>query len=447
MDDPYGSLTIKGVPSITTFFVLPKTESSVNLPLSDKFGETVSAPGLADKLHNFEDHMNSQIAEYRFKNPTGDTLVAERNEAAQRLDNTARYQAALGFGPDFATHINRKIDKTYDGKLPVENESSKPRSRGDTFTHVTAQGTVVGIDSARDGTGLFNSTIQVTRKDGLQLNFKLTEDMRITDLEDGGLAIYYAATGMSRVFDAEGRESTVQGEKNALGTSGNDLIINVSGKHIDAGDGDDTIFNFADNATILGGAGNDKIYLSSEKPTNVTVDGGTGDDAIVGEDIQNATIVMKEGTDSLTAYYLTGSNITSNGNNAIKIRTLSDSQLVSRNGLVDMNIANILDSSLSIDRVKALSSSLIRGSNLSFGDDAVTLNAYSISESHINTGRGNDSITAYWMTNSFVNTNAGDDTIEVGRSMDSSTVDIGSGKNTVNASEKINSHIYGRRNG
>lgn len=421
-----------------------KPELRENLTGSGPLRVEGNLTNVADKLVNFEDSFDARLAEYRLKHPTPATLIAERNEAAQRLDDAARYQAALNFGPDFVTHITSKIDRDYNAEVPVEDESSKPRSQGETFTHVTAQGTVVGIDRVRSIDNLMsvNNTIQITRKDGLQLNFELTEDMRITDLEDGSLSIYYASTGISRIFDAEGKESTVQGEMNALGTSGDDLIINVSGKRVDAGNGDDTLFNFADGAEILGGAGNDKIYLASREATGVTIDGGAGDDAIVGENINGATITMEEGTDSLTAFSLNGSNITSSGDNRLNIRLFSNNRLTSRNGLLDMKIENILESSLSIDRAKAMSVDSIQGSNLSFGASDVTLNACLVSGSRILTGGGNDVITVYGLTNSFINTNGGDDTIEVGRSAIDSTVFSGDGNDTINVYKNFDSRFY-----
>lgn len=389
-----------------------------------------------------ENCFHARMIEYRLNNPTAAELVAERNETAQQVDAATRYQSAQSFGPDFATHISSKIDRDYNAEVPAEDTSNKPRARGETFTHTTAQGTVIGIDRVNAHSMRDNNTIQITRMDGLQLNFELTEDMRITDLEDGSLSIYYAATGISRVFDAEGKESTVQGEMNALGTSGDDLISNVKGKRVDAGDGDDTIIHFADGATILGGAGNDKIYLASMETTGLTVDGGAGDDAIEGEHIHNSKIVMEDGTDSLTAFIMNRSNITSSGNNKMNLGIFSDGQFVSRNGLLYLKIQDILNSSVSIERAKPMSADIIRRSHLSFGGGDVILSAFSISDTRILTGGGYDMIRSNWLRNSFINTNGGDDTIEVKGTAIDSTVFSGNGKDTVNIYENFDSHVY-----
>lgn len=342
-------------------------------------------------------------------------VTAERDEAARQMDPTGRYQAALAFGEDFAGYMGSNINLVDEegfthNSADVDMAAYRP-SRA--FTTVSAQGTVVGIsavaaEAGRTGEGSPEIHLaQITRKDGFQLNIELDDDIRINDLEDGGLSIYYASSGITRTFDANGRETVAQGEINVLGTDGDDIIINKSSSRVDAGDGDDIIVNLADNTELRGGDGNDTILLASARTKSVTIDGGAGDDVIVAQEIENASIVMGDGNDSLTAAQIFGSTISSSGDDAIKTNGFAKSKLTSRNGALSTDIASILESTVAIDRVKGdFSIAEIRGSRLKFGDGNVFLNSNWIMDSEIELGKGDLTMNAVGLMKSSIS-NAG----------------------------------------
>ena len=79
--------------------------------------------------------------------------------------------------------------------------------------------------------------------------------------------------------------------------AGNDSIGNHGGHEngndlIDAGDGNDTIDNHANRLTLKGGAGDDSIYNGSY---NVSIDGGDGNDTIISESPSN-NVTINGGT-------------------------------------------------------------------------------------------------------------------------------------------------------
>lgn len=359
--------------------------------------------------------------------------IAARDEAVRQQDPAARYQAALGFGPDFVDFINGNINVAdKNGYKDNSNELKKAHFEGQTSTCISAQGTIIGVDRISEHPGKNEkNTIQITRKDGFQVNLELDDDLRINDLDDGSLSIYYASTGISRIFDAEGKETTIQGEKNVLGTSEDDIIINTFSRRVDAGDGDDTIINFGENVEILGCAGDDNIFLHSCFTNGVSIDGGAGNDTIVGYDISESNIVMNEGEDVLMSMRIAQSNIVSSGNDTIKTQQFHESKLTHSNGLMNIDIGGILESSLTIDRVKPFSSNVIRRSSLSIANGDVFFNTGGITGSSITTGSGNDRITTRDIHDSNLNTGDGNDIIRNKGCTDDSSLNTGNGVDTI----------------
>lgn len=375
----------------------------------------------------------------RNREASASELVAARDEAARQMSASDRYQAALGFGTDFAklltTHLNQ-----------LDEKGNKQQGALDTFkahtaTTVSARGTVIGLGCVKLGSSE-NNTIQITRNDGFQLNLELNDNLRINDLEDGGLAVYYASSGVTRIFDAEGKESIVQGETNALGTAGDDIIINRSGTHIDGGDGDDIIINFANNVDIQGGDGNDKIFLMSGTTENVTINGGAGDDTIIGHQIDRGVIVMDQGNDSLTVNDIICSSISSNGDHSIKAGGIAESHLTAQNGSLNLDAGCISKSSVSIDKAENISVDHFLWSNMHFGDGNISLSAKSVIGSNLIFKSGNIFLNLGGVTESNIQTGNGNDTIQIKNNIMYSTINTGEGNDTISSHEATNSYIF-----
>lgn len=366
-------------------------------------------------------------------------IAAMRDEASGQTDAATRYQTALEFGQDFASYMDNNINLLNEAgrKYTSDDLRHATNRQSSAFTTVSAQGTVVGISyTVVEGGGYFQQkpeiyTAQITRKDGLQINLALDDDVRINDLEDGGLSIYYASSGTTRTFDAEGKESITYGEPDALGTDGDDIIINRSSMRVDAGAGNDTIINLADGAELLGGDGDDQIFLTAVESKDVTIDGGAGNDRIMGQSLSNATIHLEDGNDSLTATLVQGASITSSGDDALKIDKLVDSLLTSRRGALSTDIGALLESTVDIERVQnSFATDSIRGSSLRFGDGDISISANSISESDVKLENGDLSINANLIHGSTITHNNGNNKI-TGNIMNS-TLDLKIGNNDLN---------------
>lgn len=376
-------------------------------------------------------------------------IAAMRDEAARNMEAGQRYRQASELAPDFADYMNENVNST-----PIKNGKSSSGDAGrasfvpQEYTFTSSRGTVVGIsaiaaeNSASIQNGADAHIVQITRKDGFQLNFALEDDIRINDLEDGGLSVYYASSGITRIFDAEGRETVVQGEQRLLGTEGDDIIVNRAGVTVDAGSGDDVIVNLADNASLYGGAGNDKILLPSATTENCVVDGGAGDDVIVGQRLERATIVMNDGKDSLTAQNVVDGTVASTGDDSVKINMLKSSSLTSNDGTLAADLGSILESSLSISRTDDIAIHA-RGSRIVIGQGNISsflsLNAseLTLEKGTVNVQSGNflDSsfsgnvdfanITATWVLNATLSLQGGTTRLEGGNVYDSTVVTDG----------------------
>lgn len=350
-------------------------------------------------------------------------VVALRDEAAQQVGAAARYQAARAFGQDFSAYIESNI--TVVGEFGKQNRAALDRAfnsmHSQAFTTVSAEGTVIGIsrivaedERLRPDLILEVFTAQITRKDGLQINITLDDDVRINDLEDGGLSIYYASSGVTKVFDAEGRESVSQGERNVLGTEGNDIIINRRSLRVDAGNGDDLIINLANNAEILGGDGNDSIFLPMVESKGLRIDGGAGDDRVVGARLHGSKITMEDGNDTLIAADIQNSNITSSGSDRIKSWRFIGTSLVSKNGNLNFEVSNLLDSNVKAEKIqKNISINNIRGAKVHIESGDISLSTRYIADSKLFFGYGNVNINALGVIDSEIYHSSGGTDISV----------------------------------
>jgi hypothetical protein len=62
--------------------------------------------------------------------------------------------------------------------------------------------------------------------------------LRINDLEDGGLSVFFAQSGLTKIYDANGLERIdAEMPETGLGTEGDDVIINLRSAVVNAGGG------------------------------------------------------------------------------------------------------------------------------------------------------------------------------------------------------------------
>jgi hypothetical protein len=335
-------------------------------------------------------------------------IAALRDEQAKALNAEERYAAAQSFGTsDYAADVEaaglpgaQRLTGMGENDLFKTSQAINVASKQGTI--VTVASIVATADPATafpfpflsyaDSTSSYIASI--TRQDGLQINLALNEDIRVNDLEDGGLAVYFAQSGITHMYDAAGNKSVLESEGGALaGTAGDDILINRFGSFVDAGDGDDTIINFAHNATILGGNGDDKIFVPVSA-NNVSLDGGAGNDLIVAHRLDNSTITMLEGDDRLVAGNVSGT-IESAGNDVIRAGSISGA-IHSDTGGLHLTAAGSI------------------AANISLGDADNTIKSRgSIAYSQIKLGDGNN-------------------TIDSGGKIEKSSIKLGDGDNTVN---------------
>jgi hypothetical protein len=246
-------------------------------------------------------------------------MAKAKEQAAAEKTTEQRYAEALAAGNDYANTIENALSTgvTHEGREAIRaNEFDNPFLKKErTNTYTTEQGTIIGVSGMmadNDWENLTAYTLQITRKDGLQLNLDFNEDVRVNDLENGGLSVHYAQSGLTRIFDAAGNETQTKSEGGELkGTAGNDVLINRHSKNVDAGDGDDVLINLASNVNLAGGNGNDKI-INMGKTLGVNIDTGAGDD-VVYANFQNGSLNLSQGKNTVYANSLWGETLLGDG--------------------------------------------------------------------------------------------------------------------------------------
>ena len=205
--------------------------------------------------------------------------------------------------------------------------------------------------------------------------------------DSGSKVTIDAGAGDDKIFNGGSNSSISAG-------AGNDTISNDGDNvTIDAGGGDDSIDNYGDNVTIDAGDGNDKV--DNDYDSNVTINGGVGNDTIRngGSDI---TIDAGAGNDYIRN---TGSKVTIDaGAGKDKIYNYGSNSSISALDGNDYMLNGSDGDSVSIDAGAGNDSIENYGSNVS-----------------INAGAGNDYIYNYlynWYGDSVtINAGAGNDTL------------------------------------
>ncbi len=252
--------------------------------------------------------------------------------------------------------------------------------------------------------------------------------------QDGNDSIYNGGSN-NTVNGGAGDDSinnTTNSDSTIYGGDGNDYIKNLGSKAKIVGDGgDDTIDNHVYNATLSGGAGNDKISLLPGAKENLIIyNAGDGNDTISGLD---ATSTLSIAGDAYTSEKSGNDIVVTVGEEKI---TLSGAANLSK-----VNIVGTKDERLNITNYT--SNTVITGSSYddtisNYGQNVTiqalggndTIKNFQANYVSINGGAGNDSISdKSWF--STINGGDGKDTIVRYNSGKTSSIDAGSGDDIV----------------
>lgn len=232
--------------------------------------------------------------------------------------------------------------------------------------------------------------MNINRKDGSRISYSFTGNTRINENEDGSMSIYFSAINKTHLYDHSGNITEVDGDILAGDNSGDDIFINTTGLLVDAGDGDDIIISWADNASIIGGSGDDTVILGENVQRN-TVDMGYGNDTVIAHDgVTDTDISLGEGNNAVFIDTLTGGSLTAgNGNNYI-----------GKNESEGMHVR--MGASIAVgdgDNTFQLGS-IVHGASVSAGNGDNTLSFYSVHDDvSITFGNGNNKIDGYGLYN------------------------------------------------
>lgn len=378
-------------------------------------------------------------------------IAEARDKAAAEKSAEERYADALAFGPDYMTSLEKGVQMgaTIEDRADMFKTDAIPNcwiagpNRSASSTTVTEKGTVIGISSI-EAVNTFSGemkpyNLQITRKDGLQLNLDLSEDIRVNDLEDGGLAVHYAQSGLTRIFGADGSETQTREEGGELkGTVGKDVLINKHSASVDAGDGDDIIINLRDNTKITAGDGNDKI-INMGYTRNVDINSGSGDNAIYSR-AQGGSLDLTQGSNKVFMDQFSGNISLGDESNALTVNSLFG-KLSIGNGALSAEIDSIFRVNLAhaegatgqaTIKSRSIYDSTIdlRGHNNGVPTSGNTLTADTIDFSKVYTGEGDDRVDVRSLHVSTLDTGAGNDTVSV-TTMGLGKLDTGDGDDLV----------------
>ncbi|WP_027178139.1 hypothetical protein [Maridesulfovibrio bastinii] len=321
------------------------------------------------------------------------------------------------------------------GDSGSSDEISVSSSSGTTVSLKIQPPDIFGNDAGVEDT--YSAT--VTTVSGLQFDLEISDDARITDTDDGGVSVTFRGSGEVHIYDASGNKTVRKDSTDTFtGTDRDDIFINLRGSEVDGGAGNDSIINFADNATLRGGDGDDEIILARSVAGN-TIATGPGNDSLRGHDITASHVDMGEGDNSVEFNNLgQGSSMTlGDGNNKIDIGNVwNGSSVKIGNGDNQLDIRGIRNNSSVIagsgdNFLKT--NGIHANSSILFGDGNNEIDTTRVSEnSSIAMGNGNNVMDAVYVTkNSAIKFGDGNNEIGIQSVSDQSAVIIGNGNNEI----------------
>lgn len=273
-------------------------------------------------------------------------------------------------------------------------------------TETTNDGKQVTVSSSPDG-----ANIEILLTDGNKIAIDgVTSDVRFSTQEDGNIVM--VTNSKTITFDAQGNKiSEGEGGDPLQGSDSDDIIINFNGSQVDGGNGNDLIINFSDQASIYGGAGNDKVVIANSLASNLNVDLGEGDDSFIMADMQNAssiTIQGGSGNDNIQIGSVRGASTALNidggaGNDKISMNraVVGSANINANDGNDKINIKDIL--------VNSGQDAIISGGS---GNNDISIGfMHGVS---LNGAKGNDTINIGYASNSIIDGGEGDNEITIG---------------------------------
>lgn len=195
-----------------------------------------------------------------------------------------------------------------------------------------------------DDSKVVGYSASITTSSG-KLDISFVDSVWIQQMEDGRTLIYYKESDATRSFSSDGSYTEESG--NLLKSDTDSIIINVAGD-VHTGNGNNLIFNWADNATISTGDGDDTILLA-EDMKDVKISTGNGNDKVAGGEITNSTIHLGTGNNELYLNKATGSTLSSGFGNTT-VRSFDRLQTLEDDGMLVVGALNLDNSSLALGK-------------------------------------------------------------------------------------------------
>lgn len=288
----------------------------------------------------------------------------------------------------------------------------------ETLDTTTAQGTTVNVTRTPSkneaGEVSSNYSLSLAGKNGVNVNLDFTGDLSVTEDADGSTSIYFSSTNKTQKYDVSGSMTETDG--NTLNKNANSVIINTSGSEVYTGEGNDTVLNFANNATISTGSGNDTIYFSESSQGN-TVNSGDGNDTVHIKG-RNQNVDLGGGNNTVHAGSMNGNQITAaDGNNTINVTGTiwNETQISLGNG---NNTVQAND---------------VRNSSVSMGDGNNSAKIYQAgANTSMSFGNGNNDVSIYQMgVNASMRLGNGDNLIDGNSIQQNAQLALGNGNNAI----------------
>lgn len=290
----------------------------------------------------------------------------------------------------------------------------------------------------------------LTKKDGGSLSISFTDNVVMQEAENGETSVYFKELDLTRTYGVDG-SVLHEAAGNTLSADTSSIIINVSSGSVNAGNGDNLIFNWANDTQITAGSGDDTIILA-DNVDNISIATGDGADKISGSVLTNSSIDLGEGDNVFqagliensdlrlgngnntvqgTVLYLKGRNSTislGDGDNILKVTTTSSAVSIGNgNNNIVAGVAHGTFAAGDGNNIFALFGVTGHGS-VTIGNGNNRLNGFFGENAKVQIGDGNNTLFLFTNNNARTSIGNGNNNIKL-QATDNSTVSIGNGDN------------------